>query len=128
MADAADTGLIASLRRVCATLIELAHTRLELVSVEVEEQIGAMAKLMLWGAAAIYFASLAMLLLAASIIIACWDSHRLLAALAVTLAFALAAVGAALGLRRRLRRRPRFLAATRGELKRDAAALDGESP
>ncbi|HUX74796.1 MAG TPA: phage holin family protein [Steroidobacteraceae bacterium] len=129
MADAApDAGLIESLRRVCTTLVELAHTRVELVAVEVEEQIGAIAKLLLWGAAAIYFASLAVLFLAASIIIACWDSHRLLAALAVTCTFALAAVGAAWGLRRGLRRRPRFLAATSGELKRDAAALNGDSP
>lgn len=122
---APDAGLIASLKRAGATAIELARTRLELVSVEIEEQIECAAQILLWGAAAIYFASLALLLLALTIVIACWDTHRLLAASLVTGAFALTAAGAALAVRARLRQRPRFLSATSAELKTDAEALGG---
>jgi uncharacterized membrane protein YqjE len=116
-------GLFASLRRMLATLLELGSTRLELVSVELQEQIEYAAGVLLWGIAAIFFASLTVLLLAFTIVIAFWDQHRLLAACLVTAAFALIALTAVVIVRRRLRTRPRFLAATAEELKRDAAAL-----
>ncbi len=127
MADA-EQGPLASLRRLLATLVELAHTRAELLSVEFEEQLEYAAKLLLWGTAAVYFGSLALLLLALTIVIAFWDSHRLLAALLVTGTFALAALVAGVATARRLRRRPRFLSATAEELRRDAAALADEEP
>jgi uncharacterized membrane protein YqjE len=124
--DQPEFGLFASLRRMLATLIALAHTRLELVSVEVEEQIAHAAGLLLWSIAVILFGSLAVLVLALTIVIAFWDDHRLLAAGLVTAAFALATLVAVLVVRARLRRRPRILAATVAEMKRDVAALDGE--
>jgi uncharacterized membrane protein YqjE len=111
-----------------ATLLELGSTRLELVSVEIQEQIEYAASLLLWGIAAIFFASLTVLLLALTIVIACWDQHRLLAAGLVTAAFALIAFIAAQVVRRRLESRPRFLSATSGELRRDAEALDEDAP
>jgi uncharacterized membrane protein YqjE len=106
-----------------ATLLELGSTRLELISVELQEQIEYAAGVLLWGIAAIFFASLTVLLLAFTIVIVFWDEHRLLAAGVVTAGFALIALTAVVVVRRRLRTRPRFLAATAGELKRDAAAL-----
>ena len=121
--DAPEAGLIASLTRAATATIELARARLELVSVEFEEQIEYAAKLLLWGAAAIYFASLTLLLLAFTVVIAFWDTHRLLAAWLVTAAFALAALGAAFVARGHLRHRPHFLSATAAELKKDADAL-----
>jgi uncharacterized membrane protein YqjE len=123
----AEAGLFASLRRMLATLITLVQTRLELVSVEIEEQIEHAAAVLLWSIAAIFFASLTVLLLALTIVIAFWDEHRLLAASLVTASFALTAALAALVVRRRLRTRPRFLAATVGELERDAEQLGGET-
>jgi uncharacterized membrane protein YqjE len=124
---ASDTGLFASLRRMLATLIALAHTRLELVSVEIEEQIGYAASVLLWSITAIFFGSVAVLVLALTIVIAFWDGHRLLAAGVVTGAFALVAAVALLVVRARLRRRPRLLSATVSELRRDVAAFDRES-
>ncbi len=128
MSDAApDRGPIASLRRILATLLDLGRTRIELIAVEIEEQIEHAAKLLLWGIAAVYFGSLALLLLAFTIVIAFWDTHRMLAAIGVTAAFALAAGGAGLSVRKRLRQRPRILTATTTELRRDADALREDS-
>lgn len=121
-------GLFASVRRMLATLLELVSTRIELVSVEIEEQIEYAAGILLWSVAAIFFGSLAVLLLALTIVIAFWDDHRLLAAGLVTGAFALIAVGAVLVVRARLQRRPKFLGATTAELKRDADAFGDEPP
>ncbi|HUY83116.1 MAG TPA: phage holin family protein [Steroidobacteraceae bacterium] len=127
MSDGApDAGPIAALRRILATLLDLARTRIDLIAVEVEEQIEHAAKILLWGIAAVFFGSLALLLLAFTIVIAFWDTHRMLAAAGVTAAFALAAAAAGLSVRRRLRQRPRVLSATSAELKRDADALDAE--
>lgn len=109
-----------------ATLGELLQTRLDLVSVEVEEQLQYALELLLWSVAAVFFATVTLLLLALTVVIAFWDSHRLLAAALVTAAFLLAALAATLGVRRRLRRRPKFMAATVAELAGDTDALRGE--
>jgi len=119
-----EAGLFASLKRMMATLLELAHVRLELISIEIEDQIAYAASLLLWGIAAIFFGSLTVLLLALTIVIAFWDDHRLLAACLVTAAFAVVAATAIIMMRLRLRRRPRFLAATAEEFRRDATALE----
>jgi uncharacterized membrane protein YqjE len=119
-----DAGLIASLQRMLATLLTLAHTRLELVAVEIEEQLQRAASILLWSVAAIFFGSLTVLLLAITIVIAFWDEHRLLAAGLVTAAFALVAVVAVICVQRQLRARPKLLSASVDELERDAAALD----
>ena len=88
MPAAPDAGLFASLRRMLATLLALVHTRLELVGVEIEEQIEHAAGVLLWSIAAIFFASLTVLLLALTVVIAFWEGHRLLAAGLVTASFA----------------------------------------
>jgi uncharacterized membrane protein YqjE len=123
-----EAGLFASLRRMAATLLALAQTRLELMSVELEEQFEYISSVLLWSIAAIFFASLTVLLLALTIVIAFWDDHRLLAAGLVTGTFAMIALFAWLGVRRLLRRRPSFFAATADELARDAATLRSKSP
>jgi len=123
---APEAGLFATLKRALATFLELGHTRLELLTVEIEEQIEHAAGVLLWSIAAIFFGSLAVLVLALTVVIAFWDTHRLLAAGCVTLALAGVSLGAALGVRARLRHRPRLLASTVAELRRDAAALGGK--
>jgi uncharacterized membrane protein YqjE len=117
------SGLFGSLRRALANLIELAHTRLQLLSVEMEARLLNSRLVMLWSVVALFSASLAMLMLTLTILIIFWDTHRLLAAGIITAFFALVAIAAALVVRHRVRTRPRLLAASISELKRDAAAL-----
>ena len=114
-----------SLRRAVAHLIELAHTRLELLSVEMEARLLNSRHVMLWSVVALFSVSLTMLMLSVTVLIVFWDTHRLLAAGAITAFFALMAVSAALVVRHRVRERPRLLAATISELSRDAASLGG---
>ena len=123
-----ESGLFASLRRMLATLIALVQTRLELVGVEIEEQIAHAASLLLWSIAAIFFASLSVLLLALTIVVAFWEQHRLLAASLVTAICTLAAIVAAVVARHQLRTRPRLLSMLASEFERDVAALDGDEP
>jgi uncharacterized membrane protein YqjE len=120
----ASFGLFSSLRSALGNFIELAHTRLELLSVEMEARLLNSRHVMLWSVVALFSGSLAMLMLTLTLLIVFWDTHRLLAAGVITAFFALLTVAAALVVRHRVRERPRLLAATIGELKRDAAALE----
>jgi len=121
-------GLFASLRRMLATLVELVHVRLELVGVEIQAEAQRAASLLLWAFGAVLCAVVAVVLLAVTVLIAFWDTHRLLAAGGVTAFFAIAATGMALYVRHRVRTRPRMFAGSLDELKRDAAALSGPAP
>ena len=125
MTEPAGGGLLDSLRRMLATLLALAATRLELVTTELEEEMHRLARLLLWSLASLLAASLALLLGAATIIVACWDSYRLAAAGGLTALFTVAALVGWWMVRRQLRERPPLLAATRQELERDQAALGG---
>jgi uncharacterized membrane protein YqjE len=116
-------GLFSSLRSTLANFIELAHTRLELLSVEMEARLLNSRHVMVWSVVALFSASLAMLMFAFTLLIVFWDTHRLLTACAITGFFVLLALAAALVVRHRVSERPRLLAATISELKRDAAAL-----
>jgi uncharacterized membrane protein YqjE len=125
--EPAPAGIFVSLRRMLANVLELGSTRLQLVSVEIQEQIEYAANLLLWGMVAIFFGSLTVLLLALTVVIAFWDGHRLLAAGLMTGLFAAIALIAASVVSSRLQRRPHFLEATTRELQRDAQALrDGD--
>ena len=118
-------GLIASLRRMLATVAELAHTRLELATVELAAELAHMQSTLLWSIAAMFSGAIALLLLALTVLVAFWDTHRMLAAGVVTAFFAIFAVGAALLVRQHVRTRPHLLSATVEELRHDAATLGG---
>jgi uncharacterized membrane protein YqjE len=115
-------GFIATLQRLFATLLLAARTRLELVSVEVEEQIAYAANLLVWTLVALFSAALGLLFLVITILIAFPERYRLIAAGAVTAALIALAAASVVVVRTRLKARPRFLVASISELGRDATA------
>ncbi len=126
-ADAADErpqGLLGSLRRMFATVLALVHTRVELFTTEIEEEIQRAAGILLWALVALFFGSLTVLFLAVLVLIVFWEDHRVLAASLITAAFLVLTVTFAMLARARLRAKPRFMAATIEELKRDRATLE----
>lgn len=120
----AEGRLFASLRRLLATVVSIAHTRIELFTTELQEEIHRAATIVLWSLVALFFASLGVLLLALTILIAFWDGPRLLVAGLICAAFLLTALLTALRVRRLLQSRPSLLAATLEELQRDREALE----
>lgn len=118
-------GLLDSARRMLATLLALASTRLELLTTELEEEMHRIAGLLLWSVIAVFCGGLAVLMLAITLLVMFWDDHRVLVAWLITGAFAAAAAGAVLLLKRRAASRPRLLAASLDELRRDSQALRG---
>ena len=116
-------GLFASIERVASTLLGIARTRFELASVEIEEQVEYLIGILLWSIGVFFLGVVTTLLGAVTVIVGCWETHRLLAALLVTLLFAVFSLGAYLRVRSLLVRRPRFFGGTLAELDDDIRTL-----
>ncbi len=117
------SGLFHSLANLLATAIGIVHTRLELLSTELQEEVHSVAEIMLWSAIALLAAGAGLFLLALVVILLFWDTHRVLASVTVTSAFFVIAVFAALVLRAKVRAKPPLLDATLAELKKDRDSL-----
>jgi uncharacterized membrane protein YqjE len=117
-------GVLDAARRMLATILALAHTRLELFTTEIEEEIQRAASILLWGLVALFFGSITVLFVAVTVLIVFWDSNRILAASLITASFLVLTLVFGLLARARLRAKPRFMAASIEELKRDKEALE----
>ena len=120
------TNLLRSAVRLGGTLLATAETRVELLTTELGEDLERGVRIALWGFVAALSAVLALLLAGISVIVWFWDTHRMGAAVAVTLVFVTLAAVAAWTVRVRLHEKPRLLDATRTELRRDVVALQRE--
>lgn len=117
------SGLFRSLAQLLATAVGIAQTRLELLSTELQEEVHRVAEIMLWAAVALLAAAVGLFLLALLIIFVFWDTHRVVASIAVTSVFFVIAAIAGLLLRAKVRSKPPLLDATLAELKKDRASL-----
>src|SRR3954466_8343626 len=109
-------GLLDSLRRFASTLVEVAHTRLELLATEIDEERARLAETLWLAIGGAFCMGLGVLLAVLLLVVMFWDSHRLL--VLGTLAAGFLAGGAALllTLRRRARRRAGMFAQSLEEL------------
>ena len=119
--------LLRSAVQLFGTVLEAAHTRAELLTTEVEEEIQRVARLLLLGFAALLAGILGALIAGFVVVIVFWDTYRLAAALAVLGVFLLAAIICGFAVRNELRARPGLFSATRNELARDVARLRSHS-
>ena len=119
----AATGLFHSLRSFAATLVAVAHTRLELLTTELQEEVQRAAGLVIWSFVAMLSAIIFLFFAGLTVVFVYWDTHRVVAAVAVTSTFAVFAIAAVIMLVIKFNSRPRFLDATLTELGKDAAAL-----
>jgi len=122
-ASAPLTGLFQSLNNFVATLVGIAHTRLQLLTTELQEEVQQVGQLLIWSFIALFAAMMALFLGALTVIFVFWDTHRILAALLMTGAFLLIAVVAALILVQKVKAKPPMLDATLGELAKDRDQL-----
>jgi uncharacterized membrane protein YqjE len=72
-------GLLDSLTTLAATLVAMAHTRLDLLSVDLEEDRVQFVSLLVLMLAALFFLGVGVVLAAILLVVALWDTHRLLA-------------------------------------------------
>ena len=120
-------GLFDSLKVLAATLIAIAHTRLELLSTELEEERVRLSSMLVWTLVALFCAGLGVVLATLFVVLALWDTHRLLALGIPAILFLLGAALAWLVVRGKARAKPRLFAASLTELSKDRKELTSRS-
>lgn len=117
--------LLDSLRGLARTLVEMVRTRLELLSLDVEEAKLRLLSILLLGAAACFCLGLGVVLAVFWLVAAFWETHRVLVLGLLTGGFLGGGAAALLLLARRARRGPGLFSRTLVELRRDREALAG---
>ena len=125
--DAGSSGLLASARRLVATVLGTVHTRLELLSTEAEEHVVRFSRLCVLAACALLLFTLGLLVATTFVLILFWDTHRLAAAAVLALVYLGGGLAVALYARNEARSQPRLFAATLAELSKDRQELKGDA-
>lgn len=116
-------GIIDSIKSTIATILQILHTRVELFTTELEEEMHRVAAVLLWGGVALFAGGLFMMMVAITVIIAAGEEHRLLAAIVMTGVFLAVLLTAVFMLKSRMSQRTKLLSSSIEELKRDRDAL-----
>ncbi len=115
-------GLVQSARALLATLLGLARTRLELLSVELQEVLARLVLLMIGAVAAILLGALALGFGAVALVMAVAPEHRVAVCAGLAVVFLAGAALIAWRVRREAKLRP--FGASLEELGRDGEALE----
>ena len=118
-------GLGGALSGLAATFVATLRTRLELATVEFEEQRERTKLMLVLVVIATVFSSFALVALSVLAVALLWNTYPFGALCGVVIAYVVIAAVALLALRRNTRAQARPFAATLAELERDAAALRG---
>lgn len=121
------SGLFDSLKGFATSLVAIVHTRLDLLSTDLEEERARLASMLLMLFVALFCIGLGVVLLTILIAVVFWDSHRLLALAGLTGFFLVSGVTAFAYARHKLRTKPRLFAASLAELSKDRQHLTGRS-
>lgn len=116
-------GLFQSLNNFLATFVAIVHTRLELLTTELQEEVRQVGGILLWAFVAAFAAMMTLFLGALAVIFVFWDTHRVAAALAMIALFIGVAVTAGVILRHKLSTKPPLLDDTLAELAKDRDQL-----
>ncbi len=120
-------GLFGSVKALAITLLAIAHTRLELLSVDLEEEWVRLSSLLMWTFAALFCAGVGLVFAILFLVLLLWDSHRLLALGIPAILFLLAAALSWLIVRGKYRSKPRLFAASLAELAKDREQFNSRS-
>lgn len=120
----ATEGLLSSLKNLTVSLIAIVHTRLELISTDLEEGRERFISLLALAFISLFSLCFGAVLLTILIIVVFWDTHRLLVMGSLTGLFIV--VGTVIGavVIRRLKLMPRMFEASLAELIKDHQELD----
>lgn len=112
-----------SVRGLAATVLELLQVRLELLSVEAQEEVLRIGALLVYCAMAVTLFGLGLCFLAMLLTVALWDTHRLVPLSVFAVLFLVLGAWAAYQARRRVLSPSRLFSASVDEIQRDLDAL-----
>jgi uncharacterized membrane protein YqjE len=116
-------GLLESLTMFAATLVAIAHTRLDLLSADLEEDREHLLSLLELTLAALFCLGVGVVLATILLVVAFWDTHRLVALSTLTGFFLVAGMAAWAFAKHKARTKPRLFAASLSELSKDRQQL-----
>ena len=120
---AGSIGLFDSLKGLAASLVGIVHTRLDLLSTDIEEEWAQLVSLLILMLVALFCFGVGVILMTILIVMAFWDSYRLLV-LSVLIGTFLVSGGAAWGYALyRIRTKPRLFASSLDEFSKDRRHL-----
>jgi len=117
--EPASPGLFHSARKLLANLAGLAHTRLELLSTELQEELARLGVILLAAIVSLFFAFLGVAFAAVAVMIAVGEPYRLAIAVLFAVAFLIIGALSAWWMRRVARAKPRVFDASLAELRKD---------
>ncbi len=112
-------GILESLRHFVRTGVGVLQNRVELFSVEVEEQKARLVRVLVLAGAAVFLANTALLAVSVTIVVLAGEQARVAVLIGLSLVYVSAAVWAFLALRKELRSAPPPFQDTVSELKKD---------
>lgn len=121
------TGLLDSLTLFAGSLVAIAHTRLNLISVELEEGLGHFLSQLVVTLVVLFFLGIGVVLATMLIVFAFWDSHRLLALGALAGFFLVLGIAVWASALRTAKAKPKLFAASLSELSKDRQLLNPRS-
>lgn len=117
-------GLLASLRTLVTTLVAIVATRLAILMTELELEKIRLARMLLLGVAAVFFAAMALTFLSLLVLMLFWDEHRLAALGSISAFYTVLALGTIWLLRHGMRQKSRLFSVSLGELHKDRLELE----
>jgi uncharacterized membrane protein YqjE len=118
-----EPGIFDSLRAVITDLTALLHTRIELASTEMEEEMERLKRMLVLAAISLFCFSVGLILLNIFIVVVFWDNHRLLVLGGLTALYLIVGLAVGLVLRSKTATPQKFLAATISEFAKDRERL-----
>jgi len=116
-------GLLESLTTLASTLVAIAHTRLDLLSADLEEDREQLLSLLVLTLAALFFLGVGMVLATILLVVAFWDTHRLLVLGSLAGFFLAVGMAAWMFAIHKSRTKPRLFATSLSELLKDRQQL-----
>ncbi|MFM2440345.1 MAG: hypothetical protein RLZZ349_72 [Pseudomonadota bacterium] len=117
-------GLMDSLAALATTFVAIIHTRLELLSTDIEEEREHVLSLVKLSLIALFCLMLGMLLIAVLLIVALWDTYRLAAIGSLASFFIIAGMIAWYLAKRKAKAKPRLFLSSLLELSKDREKID----
>jgi uncharacterized membrane protein YqjE len=126
-ATPASAGFLHSLRALGDGLLATVQDRLELFSIELQEEKFRLIQVFVWISAAIFTGMMAITFASLTLVYLFWASARVTVLGGLTIVYTGALVAIAIAFRRFIARQPRPFSATRQEIGKDRACIRNES-
>ncbi len=121
-------GLVDSLTATAATMVAIVHTRLDLLSTDLEEEREHFVSLTLFALGAFFCLGVGVVLMASLLVFAVGDSYRLLTLGTLAAGFLAAGAAAIKVALKKVKAKPRLFSASLGELHKDRQLLAPTRP